>query len=309
MLSVQRLRTFVEVARQGSFSKAARRLFLSQPSVSRQVASLERDLKTPLIRRTPRGLVLTDAGRLLVERSDAIIAELSALERDLSSQRGAEGLPLRLGSFASANNVLLVPEAVRAFLCACPESRIVVVASSPERHLEALVSGEVDVAVVAGWDVGHCDEWPELELAPLIEDELLLALPAAHACAHRRRIRLRDFSGASWIEGAHPDCLGPLETVFRELGAEPRIEYFCDEWVGKQAMIAAGLGVALLPALGLTGTLDGILLRSLNGDLPRRRLYVAWRKGEGEEAPARTLAETLRETARKQRPYCAATSA
>jgi DNA-binding transcriptional LysR family regulator len=307
MLSIQRLRTFVEVARQGSFSKAARSLFLTQPSVSRQVASLERELKTPLIRRTPRGLVLTDAGRLLVDRSDAIIAELSALERELSSLCGAEAPPLRLGSFASAN-VLLVPEALRAFLCACPDSRVAVVSSSPERHLEALVSGEVDAAIVADWDVGHCDEWPELELAPLIEDELLLALPAAHACAHRRRIRLRDFSETSWIEGAHPDCLGPIETVFQELGAEPRIEYFCDEWVGKQAMIAAGLGVALLPALGLTGTLEGIVLRSLDGDVPRRRLYVAWRADESDESPAWTLAETLQATAHRQRPYCATAS-
>src|SRR5438128_4192425 len=307
MLSVHRLRTFVEVARQGSFSKAARMLFLTQPSVSRQVASLERELKTPLIRRTPRGLVLTDAGRLLVDRSDSIIAELSALERDLSSLRGGDAPPLHLGSFASAN-VLLVPEALRTFLCACPEAGVAVVTSSPERHLEALVSGEVDVAVVSGWDVGQRDEWPEVELAPLIEDELLLALPATHACAHRRQIRLRDLGDAGWIEGAHPDCLGPIESVFRELGAEPRIEYFCDEWVGKQAMIAAGLGVALLPALGLTGTLEGIVLRSLNGDVPRRRLYVAWRACEGGESPARILGETLRMTAHKQRPYCATAS-
>jgi DNA-binding transcriptional LysR family regulator len=303
MLSVHRLRTFVEVARQGSFSRAARRLFLTQPSVSRQVASLERELKTPLIRRTPRGLVLTDAGRLLVDRSDVIIAELSALERDLSSLRGGEAPPLRLGSFASAN-VLLVPEALRTFLCACPSTGVAVVTSSPEHHLDALASGEVDVAIVAAWDVGKRDEWPEVELAPLIEDELLLALPEAHACAHRRRIRLRDLSDTSWIEGAHPDCLGPIETVFRELGDEPRIEYFCDEWVGKQAMIAAGLGAALLPALGLSGTLEGIVLRSLNGDVPRRRLYVAWRTCEGGESPARALAETLRTTAHKQRPYC-----
>jgi DNA-binding transcriptional LysR family regulator len=185
---------------------------------------------------------------------------------------------------------------------------LAVVTSCPERHLDALVAGDIDVAVVADWDVGQRDEWPELELTPLIEDELLLALPATHACAHRRKLRLRDFSDTSWIEGAHPDCLGPIESVFRELGAEPKIEYFSDEWVGKQAMIAAGLGVALLPALGLTGTLEGIVLRSLNGDVPRRRLYVACRTRESEESPARTLTETLRTTAHTQRPYCATTS-
>src|SRR5258707_14191228 len=102
MLDTRRLHVLVEVARQGSFSAAAETLGYTQPAVSRQIATLEAELGTMLVRRVPQGAVLTDAGRLLVQRGEAILASLGSVETELRQLEGLEGGRLRLASFASA---------------------------------------------------------------------------------------------------------------------------------------------------------------------------------------------------------------
>src|SRR5207302_5332286 len=102
MLDTRRLKVLVEVARQGSFSAAAESLGYTQPAVSRQIATLEAEVGASLVRRVPQGAVLTDAGRLLVERGRAILASLNEVELELQALAGLEGGTLRLASFASA---------------------------------------------------------------------------------------------------------------------------------------------------------------------------------------------------------------
>src|SRR5205085_11616809 len=102
MLDTRRLLVLIEVARRGSFSAAADALGYTQPAISRQIATLEAEVGTVLVRRVPQGAVLTDAGRLLVERGEAILAGLRDLEVELMSRSGLEGGALRLASFASA---------------------------------------------------------------------------------------------------------------------------------------------------------------------------------------------------------------
>src|SRR5437588_7488643 len=101
MLDVRRMKVLCEVARYGSFSAAADALGYTQPAVSRQIATLEAEAGAILVRRAPHGAVLTDAGRLLVERGEALIAQLGSIELELEALAGLEGGRLRLGSFAS----------------------------------------------------------------------------------------------------------------------------------------------------------------------------------------------------------------
>src|SRR5438874_9856659 len=102
MLDSRRLRVFVEVARHGSFSAAAATFGYTQPAISRQVATLEAEVGTTLVRRVPQGVVLTDAGQLLAERAETILARLNDVEAELRAIAGLEGGRLRLASFASA---------------------------------------------------------------------------------------------------------------------------------------------------------------------------------------------------------------
>src|SRR5436190_9234675 len=111
MFDTRRLRVLVQVARQGSFSAAAETLGYTQPAVSRQIATLEAEVGTILVRRLPQGAVLTDAGQLLLERADTILARLDDAEAELRALAGLERGRLRLASFASAA-ASIVPLAV-----------------------------------------------------------------------------------------------------------------------------------------------------------------------------------------------------
>src|SRR5881227_861252 len=102
MLDSRRLRVLCEVARHGSFSAAADSLGYTQPAISRQIATLEAEVGTTLIRRVPKGAVLTDAGQLLAERAETILARLNDVEAELRAMAGLERGRLRLASFASA---------------------------------------------------------------------------------------------------------------------------------------------------------------------------------------------------------------
>src|SRR5213082_3518002 len=126
MLDLKRLRVLAEVARHGSFSDAAEALGYTQPAISRQIAILEAEVGTMLVRRVPNGAVLTDAGRLLVERSEPIFASLMNVEVELKALSGLEGGTLRLASFASAA-ATIVPLAVAQFRARYPRVELDVV--------------------------------------------------------------------------------------------------------------------------------------------------------------------------------------
>jgi DNA-binding transcriptional LysR family regulator len=127
--------------------------------------------------------------------------------------------------------------------------------------------------------------YPAVEVSLAVDDGLLVALGRDHPLARRRRLRLRDLAAETWIEGAHPDCLGPLGEFFTIAGFEPRIGFHCDDWNGKQALVAGGLGVMLFPSLALPSAREDIVLRPLSPPLPARRVLAALPDG-GYRPPA-----------------------
>src|SRR5947209_4305294 len=146
MLDTRRLRVLCEVAKTGSFSAAATTLGYTQPAVSRQIATLEAEVATLLVRRVPHGAVLTDAGRLLVEHAEAILARLSDAEAELHALAGLEGGRLRLASFASAA-ASIVPLAIACFRERYPAVELSIMMADPIDSLPLLRSGELDLAL------------------------------------------------------------------------------------------------------------------------------------------------------------------
>lgn len=114
-----------------------------------------------------------------------------------------------------------------------------------------------------------------IELTPLLDEELMLALPVDHRLAGQRRVRLADLAGETWIDGAHPDCLGPIAPLADALGGEPMIGFWCDDWNGKQALVAAHAGITLVPTLAHSTIRRDVVLRPTVPSLRTRRLYVA----------------------------------
>jgi DNA-binding transcriptional LysR family regulator len=273
MLNPGRLRVFVEVCERQSFSRAAEELGFTQPAVSRQVAALEREVGARLFERHTRAVRVTQAGETLLPHAKAVLARLAAAQDDLDALRELRAGRLRLGSFSSAN-VSLLPEAIRRFGAAHPEVELVLSATDPEAHLTAVEQAELDLVLVTEWDLPD-EPLPSVHLVHILDDELLLALPTGHELSHRKEIRLSDVSGVRWIDGAHPDCLGPLERL-GVVERSPRIVFVCDDWSGKQGLVAAGVGLTLFPRLALAAAHPKIALRTVK-DLPPRRIYAACR--------------------------------
>src|SRR5919108_2417736 len=312
MIDARRLRTFLEVARRGSFSAAADALAFTQPSVSRQIATLEAEVGTRLLDRDARRVRLTQAGELLLQHAEAVLARLDAAQAQLEALRGLEGGRLRISAFGSAN-AWLVPHALSRFAARHPKVELSLARADQHRGawgidlpplLGALRAGDVDLALVTSWDVADPSGTDGIEIVPLVEDELYLALPRTHPLAARKRLAFTDLAHETWIEGAHPDCLGSLEELGRLIGAEPRIGFHCDDWTRKQALVAAGVGIMLLPSIAADALRDDVVVRRLPRSFPAREIYAAFPGGYRAPAVDEMLA-CLRETAesRPARPH------
>ena len=274
MYDVRRLRTLVEVAKLGSFSAAAEALAFTQPSISRQIATLEQEVGAQLLERDTRRVRLTQAGELLVQHAEAVLLRLDAARAQLDALAGLEGGRLRMSAFASAN-AWLVPAALARFVERHPKVELSVVRNGePHDEFARLRAGDVDLALVTSWDLAQ--DGAGIETVELLEDELCVALASAHPLARRKRLALTDLAEERWIEGAHPDCLGPIAQLAELIGAEPRVGFHCDDWAGKQALVGAGLGITLYPLLALGEPRSDIVVRRLPRSLPSRDIYAAF---------------------------------
>ena len=285
MLDVKRLRILREVAQQGSFSAAGDALYLSQSAVSQQIATLEREVGMQLLDRTREGPKLTDAGRVLVSHAEAAIARLDEAERELAAIAGLEGGELRLASFPSASATVLT-EAVSIFHRRHPKVRLSVADAEPEESLPRLRAGALDLALTFDYPSLPNPEERDLEKTLVLTESMHLALPIDHELADRPVVPLRAFEDTEWLCGSRPSSCG--EVVFaacRGAGFEPRIGFESDDYHVMQGVIAAGLGVTLLPDLALATLRSDLVVRPTDPPSPQRRVWAASRT-EGARSPA-----------------------
>src|SRR3954454_14170353 len=181
MLDVRRLRVLREVAARGSFSAAAEALAFTQPAVSRQIATLEAEAGTQLVERGARGIRLTPAGELLVATAEGGLDKLAGAEHQLQALAGVSGGRLRVGAFPSAN-ATLIPLALSTFDRAYPDVGLSLVEARSPECTALIASGELDLAVVSDSEGALGDE---LDVEPLMEDPMYLALARSHPLARR----------------------------------------------------------------------------------------------------------------------------
>jgi DNA-binding transcriptional LysR family regulator len=273
MVQTQSLEVFVAVARGKSFTRAARSLGYTQSAVSRQIAVLEKDLGADLFDRLPRGVELTEQGRALLPHAEAMLDRLHTAQRDLDSLRDIGGGRLRVGAFPTAV-AALVPRALAAFRTAYPQAQLSLVEGLTPRLLDRLAAGEADLAVVSAPPDRPLDA-TRFDLHHLLDEQLLVAVPPGHPLADRHTVRLADLAGDAFIAGSAT----AEETLLRATlpsGFRPRIDIVAAEWTGKLGCVAAGLGVALVPALAVRATpADLVLLRLHPDDASARRIFAA----------------------------------
>src|SRR3954466_6086784 len=262
MLDVRRLRILREVARRGSFSAAAEALSFTQPAISRQIAALELEAGTQLGDRAARGVRLTPAGELLLEHADVILDRLATAETQLEALTGLAAGRLRLGTFGTANGTL-IPLAIRAFSAEHPAVELRLVEGWSAALVARMHAGEGDVAVPA---IDAADA--EAEPGPLMDDPFFIALAAAHPLAGKPDLRMADLRDETWIESQRASSGGALVDAARAPGFEPCIGFEASNWLGKQGLVAAGVGVTLIPSVALATVREDVVLRALGPDGP-----------------------------------------
>ncbi|HEV2075869.1 MAG TPA: LysR family transcriptional regulator [Thermoleophilaceae bacterium] len=274
MLDVRRLRVLREVERQGSFSGAADALSFTQSAVSQQVAALEREAGASLVERGPRGVRVTEAGRALVAHADAILARLDDAEQELAAIAGLRGGRLRLVSFPSAG-AALVPDAIAVFNRRYPDVELSLAEAEPYDSLPVLKAGGFDLAVVFDYTPFGEDRDAEIERVHLLDDVMHAALPREHPLAGRPRVRLADLAGDSWINGVRT-CGEFMTQVCVAAGFEPQVTLESNDYATMQGLVAAGVGVTLIPDLVLaTGVNPGVAVVPFAGRPPVRRIWAA----------------------------------
>ncbi|MFH9347575.1 LysR family transcriptional regulator [Kitasatospora sp. NPDC017646] len=288
------LDVFRTVAHLGSFTAAGERLGYTQSAISRQIATLEAELGTPLFDRLARGVRLTEHGRTLLPHAEALLARLDTTRRDLLALTELGAGRLRVGAFDSAN-AELVPSALAAFRAAHPQVEIALTEGLTAHLLEQLADGAIDLAVVASYSQDAHDS-DQFDLQPLLDDPVLVALPRGHRLAGRRRLRLAELADEPWIAARrHPEST--LLAACLRSGFQPRIEYAVGAWTAKLGLVAAGLGPTLIPSLAARAARPDIALVPLHPlDTPVRHVSTATRKGR-QIAPAVAAFTTYLRTA------------
>jgi DNA-binding transcriptional LysR family regulator len=291
-MDTARLTVFREVATLGSFTSAAKSLRYTQSAVSRQIAALEDGLGVAVFDREARGVRLTEEGRCLLAHAEAVLDRLDVARREIAALRDLDGGRLRIGAFATAG-AALVPHAMVAFQRDFPKLELSFSDGLTDELAARLRAGELDVAVlVAG------PAQAGLAISHVLDDPMFVALPKRHRLAGRETVRLTDLADEDWIAGSATVEDTLLGACLRS-GFRPTVRHVVREWNAKQGLVAAGLGVTLVPGL-LAGAAraDIVLTRLPAGEVTARPVVAA----TTDRAAAQRFLPYLLESARQVLP-------
>jgi DNA-binding transcriptional LysR family regulator len=279
MLDLRLLQTFREVALRGSFSLAAEELGFTQPAISQHLARLERHLGVKLLERTARGVTLTPAGEALLAEGEVVLGAARRAERAAQDAGGVQPRQLRVGAFPSAASGL-VPGAVREARRQRPhpEIELDLRVLEPEPSLRALARGKLDLSLLIDSPLDELEIPEGVELLPVTEDPMMIALPVEHPLASRRWLDLAELADEPFLltemGGTCADS-NIVRNACRTAGFSPNVRLESEDYNALQGMAAAGLGIALVPRLATVGAYPGVVLRPLRGTVPTRSIVAA----------------------------------
>ncbi|MEU9777994.1 LysR family transcriptional regulator [Streptomyces sp. NPDC047968] len=290
MLDLGRLRALHAVSVHGTVGAAAAALGYSPSAVSQQLAKLERETRTTLLERQGRGVRLTDEARQLVATAEELLAIVEKAEVLLEERRGQPAGRLDIACFASAARGLMPP--VLADLAARHPSLDARLSEiDPHLSVDLVARGVVDLAVAHDWDIAPMPLPPGVEHADIGVDLCDVLVPASHPLAGAAAVRREELRDERWIsQPPGTVCHDWLTRTLRATGREPLIAHQAEEIHTQVALVAAGLGIALVPRLG-RGVLPAGARAVRLEPVPSRRLRALWRAGAARR-PA--ITETVR---------------
>ncbi|WP_220008874.1 LysR family transcriptional regulator [Bradyrhizobium sp. BR 10289] len=283
VMELRHLRHFVAVAEEGHITRAAERLGMQQPPLSQRIKAIEAELDVQLFRRKARGVELTEAGQVFLDRARATLAQYDgAFEATRSAARGEQGR-LCVGIVPTTPFHPFVPSIIRAFRTAYPLVSLTLDECLGQEALQRLSDGQMDVAFLRA-----PVESQKLVVNPLLVEPMVVALPSDHALARgdrgRGALALKDLADQTFIIYARQ--LGPAfyeatMTACMKAGFTPRLGQEAPRIISALSLVAVGLGISLVPACMQRMTMDGVAYRPIKGGgQPKAVLNLASRRGE-----------------------------
>ena len=284
MIDLRRLRALRELADRGTIAATADALHLTPSAVSQQLAALEREVGQPLLEPNGRTVRLTPAAGAVLAHADALFSEVERMDATLAALAGGAVGTVRIGAFATAIRGLVVP-AVGILREAYPGLDLAIRDVESPEVFDAIALGEMDVGVSMEHSGAPGRDDERFARFELMRDVLDVALPVGHALAERDA-RLPDLAREPWI--APPEgwsCDDVIRVSCSAAGFTPDVAHRSGDWTAIMAMVAAGLGVAVVPRLAQDLPPPGVVIRPLRGEPAARHLFVTCRRG-AEDHPA-----------------------
>ncbi len=288
-MELRHLRYFITVAEEAHITRAAARLGIQQPPLSQQIRALERELDAQLFRRKPRGVELTDAGRALLVEARIILAQVDhAAATTRRTARGEQGR-IVVGFTSSAPFVSFVPRVIRSFRESHPLVSLILEEAGTADMVEDLRNERVDAAFIRS----PVADPAGIVVQPLLEEEMLVALPEGHRLASASEDRddaltLAVFAAETFVLYRRPGGPGLYDTIIAAChgaGFSPLVGQEAPRILSTLSLVAAGLGVSLVPASLQRLHMDGVVFRRLTEEpRPRAPLNLAYRRSESSPA-------------------------
>lgn len=286
------LRTLEEL---GTVRATAEALSMTPSAVSQQLSSLSQQVGVALLEAHGRRVRLTDAAHVLLRHTDVVLAQLERAEAELDGYVRGESGRVRVGTFATAIPGLVVP-ALNALRTAHPGLRTRVHQAEAAEVYELLSAGEIDIglSLAAQAPTGSDGRYDRTEL---LTDPLDVAVPAQHRLATTPALRMRDLAEEPWIYGASGPWREITLSACAQAGFAPEQAHVASDWRAILDMVAAGMGVALIPRLAAAQETPGVALRIPHTDQPRRHVVTAVRSGSGQRPQIALALQALAEAA------------
>jgi len=287
MLDVRRMQVLRAVITSGSITAAARNLGYTPSAISQQLSALEREAGTALLERVGRGVRATPAGALLSEHAETLSTELAKAEAALTELKEGRIGRVAIRYFATAG-ASLVPPAIAAVRREHPGVRLDLKLVEPDDPMVDVEAGNADVAITA--------PAKGVELVHLLDDPYRAVLPKTHPLARKRVLDLTDFAEEPWVgvDGLPGICRDILDSACASAGFAPNIVVESEDYQTAQGFVAAGIGVGLIPELGLGAQHPGVVVRKIRNPEPARAIHAAIASRAAGHPAVRTLLEAMR---------------
>ena len=245
-MEVHQLRYFCAVAETGSFTRAAEREQVAQPSLSQQIMKLEEELGVRLFDRLGRSVRLTDLGQIFLPRARAILMELRAAKEEVAEKQSSVSGPVSVGVIPTIAPYFL-PSRIALFLRKYPRAAITVTEDVTVRLIDRLRAGLVDLAIMALPARGH-----DLECFPLRTERLYAILPKNHALGRKRTVLLKELRNEPFLLLREDHCFRETAIeVCKQARVIPQIVFESGQFSSILAMVGAGLGISIVPEMAL----------------------------------------------------------